>query len=97
MYFFFTSGSEYSILFHRKNTEDYVIAKGATQMTAITACFWIKTWLEQYVVLYISYALDEARDNEFGIRTISSNLDLYVKYYIHSGRYPSQVRYTKGL
>ena len=94
MYFFFTSGSEYSILFHRKSTEDYVISKGATQMTAATACFWIKTWLEQDSVFYLTYALNR---DEFGIRTISSNLDLYVKYYIHSGRYPSQVRYTKGL
>ena len=87
MYFFFTSGSEYSILFHRKSTEDYVISYGAPEMTAITACFWVNTSQETQgteVIHYITYAVCDdqfgKRDNEFGIGRASNTLEFYVKY-----------------
>ena len=92
LYVFSTSGSEYSILFHRKNTEDYVISNGAPQMTAITACFWVNTSQETQgneVIHYITYAVSDdqfgKRDNEFGIGRRSNTLEFYVKYNIRTG------------
>ena len=91
LYVFPTSGSEYSVLFHRNSTEDYVISKGAPNMTDITACFWVNTWQETQgnVVHYITYAVSNdqfgKRDNEFGIGRKSTTLEFYVKYNLRKG------------
>ena len=61
---FLTSGVKLSILFHRRTTSDYVISEGGPDMTALTACFWVKTNQTKGQPFYISYAVP-GDDNEF--------------------------------
>ena len=87
---FFNSGP--AILFPRKNTADYAIYRGAEDMTAITACFWVKTSQTKGNIL-ISYAVtDNTRTtnvnaNEFlvsswgnRLRFVVRNTDIYTIY-----------------
>ena len=69
-YLFLTLGAEWSILFHRRSISDYVISKGAPNMMALTACFWVKrnqTDQGKGEAHYISYVV-YTDDNEFLIK-----------------------------
>ena len=52
------------MLFHRRNISDYLISEGAPNMTALTACFWVKTNQTKGKAHYISYAVPRDH-NEF--------------------------------
>ena len=75
---FFNSGP--AILFPRKSTVDYAISRGAGDMTAITACFWVKTSQTKGDIHYISYAVTDntrsvhANANEFLVSSFDNRL-----------------------
>ena len=75
---FFNSGP--AILFLRKSTADYAISRGAGDMTAITACFWVKTNQTKGDIHFISYAVTDntrlvhVNDNEFYVSSFDNRL-----------------------
>ena len=80
---FFNSGP--AILFPRKSTADYAISRGAGDMTAITACFWVKTNQTKGDIHFISYAVTgnrrsvHASANEFLVSLWSNRLRFVVR------------------
>ena len=85
---FFNSGP--AILFPRKSTADYAISRGAGDMTAITACFWVKTNQTKGDIHFISYAvtdntrLERVNANEFYVSSFDNRLRFVVR---NSDRY----------
>ena len=81
---FFNSGP--ALLFPRKNTAHYAISRGAGDMTAITACFWVKTNQTKGDIHYISYAVtDNTRlgyinANEFYVSSFDDRLRFVVRH-----------------
>ena len=60
------SGSEYSVMFTKRDTNDYVISHSQPQMTAITTCFWVNTTQTKGNGHYVSY-VTSFNETEFAI------------------------------